>query len=49
MLHPNRSQVEKDTTKAGFTKGERINGPFSVKPEHATIVQYDSNRELGQI
>ena len=36
MLNPYRGQVEKDTTKIGFTQEERKD-PFVVKPEHATV------------
>jgi hypothetical protein len=48
MLNPYRGQVEADKAEVKFTREER-KGPFSVKPEHATVCQHDQNRELGQI
>ena len=48
MLNPYRGQVDRSSTQVGFTKEER-KGPFTIKPEHATVCQHDSNRELGQI
>jgi hypothetical protein len=48
MLNPYRGQVDRSITRVGFTRDER-KSPFLVKPEHATVCQHDSNRELGQI